>query len=100
VSLLSGKAASGNLLRGLEVLRARSEHVVPIGRELVDAARSGRLSIPPERLAESYVHMQVNRLLRSAQRAHELVLYDFLDRCYESADARTRSSAQPAEVLA
>jgi hypothetical protein len=34
--------------------------------------------------------MHANRMLRSTQRAQELVLYDFLDRLYESRAARIR----------
>lgn len=34
-------------------------------------------------------HMHVNRLVRSAQRAHELVLYDFLARLYAAQSARS-----------
>ena len=39
-------------------------------------------------LAMSFAHMHVNRLLRSAQRAQELVLYEMLDRLYTSRAAR------------
>jgi thiopeptide-type bacteriocin biosynthesis protein len=39
-------------------------------------------------LAMSFAHMHVNRLLRSAQRAQELVLYEMLDRLYVSRAAR------------
>jgi len=39
-------------------------------------------------LAMSFAHMHVNRLLRSAQRAQELVLYEMLDRLYASRAAR------------
>jgi thiopeptide-type bacteriocin biosynthesis protein len=39
-------------------------------------------------LATSFAHMHVNRLLRSAQRAQELVLYEMLDRLYTSRAAR------------
>ncbi len=36
----------------------------------------------------SLAHMHVNRLLRSGQRAQELVLYEMLDRIYASRSAR------------
>jgi hypothetical protein len=36
--------------------------------------------------------MHVNRVARSAARAQELVLYDFLGRLYESRAARARRS--------
>jgi hypothetical protein len=39
-------------------------------------------------LAASYAHMHVNRLLRSAHRAQELVLYEFLDRAYSARAGR------------
>ena len=48
-------------------------------------------TLPITELASSYVHMHVNRLIRSAQRAHELVLYDLLARIYESQLARARA---------
>jgi hypothetical protein len=35
--------------------------------------------------------MHCNRLLRAAQRQHELVLYDWLLRLYESEAARARA---------
>ena len=37
--------------------------------------------------------MHVNRLIRSAQRAHELVLYDLLTRLYESQVARAKGKS-------
>jgi hypothetical protein len=40
--------------------------------------------------------MHANRLLRSAQRAQELVLYDFLDRLYEGQAARAKQAAKQA----
>ena len=42
------------------------------------------LTVPIIELAPSYLHMHGNRLLRSGQRAHELLLYDLLARQYES----------------
>lgn len=43
-----------------------------------------------EQLLPSYIHMLVNRMLRSKQRIHEVVLYDFLFQHYRSAIARTK----------
>ncbi|HEU4533881.1 MAG TPA: lantibiotic dehydratase C-terminal domain-containing protein, partial [Polyangiaceae bacterium] len=42
-------------------------------------------------LSASYLHMHINRWLRSAQRPSELVLYDFLRRLYEGERARSGS---------
>jgi hypothetical protein len=46
--------------------------------------------MPIPELAASYLHMHANRLLRSAARAQELVLYDWLYRMYEAQAARLR----------
>jgi hypothetical protein len=54
-------------------------------RALADA---GRLSVDLSELAMSLAHMHVNRMLRSAPRAQELVLYELLDRAYSSQAAQ------------
>jgi len=46
------------------------------------------MTVPPEVIAESLLHLHVNRLLTGDQRAQELVLYDFLERLYRSRCAR------------
>lgn len=77
------------LSEGLAILARRREALAPIGEALRDCPG---LVLPD--LAGSYLHMHVNRLLRGAHRAQELVLYDFLHRHYESQLARQRK-AQP-----
>lgn len=69
---------------GFRVLRARSERMAPVVKELRAAREAGELTVPMEALADSYVHMFLDRLFRSANRQHELVIYDFLARLYES----------------
>jgi thiopeptide-type bacteriocin biosynthesis protein len=75
---------------GLQILRRRSALVAGIGLRLQEAAAAGLLTVPPAELAASYLHMFANRMLRAAARAQELVLYDFLDRLYQSGAARKR----------
>jgi hypothetical protein len=57
------------------------------------AAERGELSLPLAAIAPSLLHMHANRLLRSDQRRHELVLYDFLYRLYDARAARARVAA-------
>jgi thiopeptide-type bacteriocin biosynthesis protein len=71
-----------------DILRQRSASLRQVVCELKSQAKDGRLSLPLTALAPSYLHMHANRLLRSAHRAQELVLYDFLTRWYESQGAR------------
>jgi thiopeptide-type bacteriocin biosynthesis protein len=83
------------LAPGKEVLQLRSERLVPIVDELRSCARAGRLTVSLPELAVSYLHMHANRLLRSAHRAQELVLYDFLARLYASRAARAQRGKSP-----
>ncbi|HEY0553327.1 MAG TPA: thiopeptide-type bacteriocin biosynthesis protein, partial [Thermoanaerobaculia bacterium] len=87
--------AESDLAPALEVLRRRSERNAPIVEELRALEAAGRLNQSLAELAPSLVHMHVNRIIRSAQRAHEMVLYDFLYLLYESKAARERKGDRP-----
>jgi thiopeptide-type bacteriocin biosynthesis protein len=93
--LCSGLDADGPLAFAGAALRRRSERLGPVAARLRACAGAGRLSHSLAELAPSYLHMHANRLLRSAQRAQEMVLYDFLHRLYESRAARAASGAKP-----
>ncbi len=77
-----------------DVLVRRSEQSAPWIRQLRTLEAERGLTQSLEQLAESYVHMHANRMLRTAARAQELVLYDFLLRLYESMAARQRQRGQ------
>ncbi len=74
----------------LDVFARRSTHTREALTRLRGAEREGSLEVPAVVLAESYVHMHLNRLFRADQRAHELVIYDFLSCLYEGRLARNR----------
>jgi lantibiotic biosynthesis protein len=78
------------LAAGHAILQRRSDRLVPMVDALWEAEGSGELTVPLEQLAASYIHMHVNRMLRSSHRAHELVIYDFLARLYDAESGRTR----------
>ncbi len=84
-----GWEREGDLAPGLAILRERSSRLTALSGELLACARSGGLDSSLEELAASYVHLQCNRLLRSAHRAQEFVVYDFLARTYASRLARS-----------
>lgn len=75
---------------GFEIFRQRSEQLAPIAAELRGREAAGELTATLAEMAPSYVHMHVNRLIRSAARAHELVLYDLLYQEYAARAARER----------
>lgn len=76
---------------GFAAFEQRSAQLQPVVAALRHLEASGSLTSSLADLAPSLLHMHANRLLRSTQRAQELVLYDFLDRLYESRHARLRS---------
>lgn len=75
---------------GFAMLGARSEAIATAAEELRERARAGRLSVTTTELAQSFLHLHANRVLRAEHRAQELVLYDFLTRIYQSERARRR----------
>jgi thiopeptide-type bacteriocin biosynthesis protein len=75
------------LAPGLDIFATRSAALRPMAAELAAAA-------PITEVLPSLAHMHANRMLRSSQRAQELVIYDFLLRLYESQLARRRKSAR------
>jgi lantibiotic biosynthesis protein len=71
-------------------LAARSAANRPLAAQLRELESAGRLRQPITDLAHSFVHMNVNRMMRSHQRLQELVLCDFLRRHYDSVIARAK----------
>lgn len=71
-----------------QFLTARSVRVAEAVGQLRRLEEVSKLSVPVAELAETYAHMHINRMIRSSQRAHELVIYDYLFRIYESQMAR------------
>jgi thiopeptide-type bacteriocin biosynthesis protein len=94
--LTAGTVAPEHPLAGsLAALDRRSAKLAPLVAQLRALESEGKLTAPVESLVTSYLHMFVNRLIRSDARAHELVLYDLLHRLTVSRLART--NAAPAE---
>ncbi|WP_224247951.1 lantibiotic dehydratase [Hyalangium gracile] len=90
-ALLSAPAeAQGPFRDGLLAFQRRAARTRPVAELLRKAEQAGKLSVSVGELASSYLHMHVNRLLPEEQRAHELVLHDFLVRLYRSRLARRK----------
>ena len=95
-TLLEGGLGEDDLLApALDVLARRSRAIAPIAEELRQREAAGRLTVPVAEISTSFIHMFVNRIIRSAARAHELVLYDFLYQLHESREARKRKGVDP-----
>ncbi|MGW7201295.1 lantibiotic dehydratase [Streptomyces chryseus] len=74
--LLNNPGPDHWLAPGLALFHARSKGIRQTRDKLLERG------LPVEELAASYAHMHANRLLRSAHRAQELVIYDLLHRLY------------------
>ena len=76
------------LATSIKILNKRASMLAPTAAKLRSAAEAGQLTVSLPDLAMSLAHMHVNRMLRSAQRAQELVIYEFLARAYSSQASR------------
>lgn len=74
-----------------DVLAERSRCLAPLIETLHARADRGMLTSTVAELTGSYVHMYLNRLLRSDQRASEMVVADWLQRIYRTQAARESS---------
>ena len=82
---------AAGLAGSLRALHRRSAALALPARELRTAAQAGRLTADLTEVAMSLAHMHVNRMLRSAHRAQELVIYELLGRAYSSQAARSQA---------
>jgi hypothetical protein len=73
---------------GLEILRRRSERLAPLLAELRQRGERGDLAVPFTEIVASLIHMHAIRMLPTAARAQEVVLYRFLENLYDSQLAR------------
>ena len=85
------------LAAGMAALDRRSANLAPLVAELRALESRGELTARLDDLVASYIHMFVNRLIRSDARRHELVLYDLLHRLTLSRLAR--ANAVPEEPI-
>ena len=89
-AILEGKLTDNpEIRRGVFLIGQRTSRMVDLIADLRKLEAEGRMTIPISQVAVSMLHMWVNRMLPSVQRAQEMVLYDFLTRHYESKHARS-----------
>ncbi len=74
----------------LNLTKIKSVKSNVIIEQIHEIEKTGNLEIPINNLLSSYIHMFINRLFRSKQRVHELVLYGFLFRYYRTQMAREK----------
>jgi thiopeptide-type bacteriocin biosynthesis protein len=67
-----------------QILDIKDHRISPVLNDLVLRHRDGKLEVSLKDLAKSYIHMSINRIFRTKNRATEMVLYEFLHRYYNS----------------
>lgn len=91
LDLLLFEREYGELLEpGMKIIESRSQALEDWSNRIRQAEKDGMLQESVRSMVTSYTHMHLNRLLRAAQRAQEFVIYDFLDRLYDSRLAREK----------
>jgi thiopeptide-type bacteriocin biosynthesis protein len=96
--LIGERRADSSFEPVLAALDRRSARIRPVAGILRREEAARRLAQPTALLAESFVHMHVNRLLRAEHRLHELVIYDCLAKVYEHLLAR-REDPDPVRLV-
>jgi thiopeptide-type bacteriocin biosynthesis protein len=83
--VLQGSGLSNSII---SIMAGRSQQLKPIAVRILEKASAGELQVSVPALLKSYLHMSFNRLFVSHPRHHEMVLYDFLYKFYNSQLAR------------
>ena len=79
-------------LPGLSHISSYMKYAEPIIRQIIDVSSCGELGMPLNNFLGSLLHMHFNRLFRTKQRMHELVIYYFMHKFYISQAARLKYS--------
>lgn len=72
------------------IVHVHAASLKPVGNQLEDQRQVNELGRSIPELAVSFIHMHLNRMLRSAHHKQETVLYDLLARTYASGLASER----------
>ncbi len=80
----------------INLLKVKSKNIVPIVNNILELKKENKLERPLNDFMGSFIHMLLNRLFKTQQRVHEMVIYDFLYRYYKSELAKKKYKPQAA----
>lgn len=80
------------------IFEKKSEDIELIVAQLLSLQKENKLEVELSNLLSSYIHMLVNRMMRTNQRKYELVLYDFMQMFYTSKLARKNKQIEVAQI--
>ena len=81
-----------------KTLQNRSRVIRSAFERLRSLATSGELGVSLPALVRSYLHMHINRMMRTAALEHELAIYDLLHRLHEGRFGKMRSVRETGSV--
>ena len=82
------------LLPLFNILKWKNERLASIAKHILELEKNNQLEMSLNDLMASYIHMLLNRLFKSKQRLHEMVIYDFMYRHYRSSIARNKKKKE------
>jgi len=88
--VLTGEIEDNNFKILYPVILKKSKRIKPVILLLMAKMERNKTSITLQSMLGSYIHMMINRLFRSKNRIHELVLYEFMNRYYKSEIAKSK----------
>lgn len=86
--------AEDELYQVWNIFKLRYESLFMYASEILRLSGENKLSVRLNDLVASYIHMFLNRFLRSKQRIQEMVIYDLLHQHYKSLLARESQKAK------
>ncbi len=92
ISVFLGDTYSNETYEVLDkILLNKANTTEEIIRRILNYSKNNSLEMSLHNLISSYIHMMVNRAFRSQQRFYELIIYDFLNKKYNSDTMKTMS---------
>lgn len=98
IDIFNNEYGSENIDDIIGLLKRKSNDSINVILELIKMERETRLELSLNQLLGSYIHMLLNRLFKSNQRLHEMVIYNFLYRYYSSEIAKRKNKVQMLKV--
>ena len=90
LALKSERQPSHLNFEAAQLLEIRKGHLAACAKTIDQLLSESRLEVPRAELVASYIHMFLNRFLRSKQRMQEMVIYDLLHQYYKSMLAKAK----------
>ncbi len=75
----------------MQIIKNRSNSIQPLIQSMLNNLSKNKFFVTTNSILSSHIHMVLNRMFRSKQRMHELVIYDFLFRTYKSEIAKAKN---------